>query len=135
MMKPLRKLVFALVLLTIVAVMNRPRVQASSDNMCDCYMTGTYLYYTNSYGQWNYVDQLNYDFSVYINPGPSGWYTCIGVCYSSGQYDANNLCSTYSLPGEHYQILFAWRFTDDDDDSGGSDNGFIDTAPQILACP
>jgi hypothetical protein len=131
MMKPFRKLVFALVLLTCVAVMNRPRVQASSDNMCDCYGTGAYLY---EIGPWYYIDQLNYDFSIYINPGGVGWYECLLVCHSSGQYDANTLCNTYSFPNEHYQFMFAWRFTDNDNDSGGSDNGSFDTGSQILMC-
>lgn len=135
MTKILRKLAFSLVLLTSILAMNRDRVQASSDNMCDCYATGAYLFYINSYGPWNYIDQANYDFSVYINPGGAGWYTCQLVCGNSGLYDAHNLCSSYSYPNQHYQIIYAWRFTDTDNDSGGSDNGFYDTGSQILACP
>jgi len=110
------------------------------ENLCTCDVYDydyVYLYrYNEEINQyWFFIDQGEpYYTNVFYPSGFPGAAFCVSDCRYFARLHARFLCDSYSYPQQHYQYQFWWHFEDANNDSGGSQTGFVDTGAQLLMC-
>jgi hypothetical protein len=116
-----------------------PRVSQAwpefEENSCSCYAGGAYLYYIHpELGPWYWLDADETDHKTFYPPGVDGGPRCFFFCLDSAILAADSLCSQYSFPDQHVQLLFLWHFEDANNDSFGTAEGYFNTLFEMHMC-